>query len=119
MTGTEKYWLTNSFSGFRPEKNSLYLLPAYDEFIISYKNRDAAIPPENQGRPFTTNGLFKPLIVRDGKVIGLWKRIINKDRVIIEMEFFQRFDKTPMTLINKAAEKYGKFIGKYLEVKPS
>ncbi|MEO8448043.1 MAG: crosslink repair DNA glycosylase YcaQ family protein, partial [bacterium] len=92
-------------------------LPAFDEFIISYTNRDAAVPQENRGTAFTNNGLFKPLIVKDGKVIGVWKRVSVKDRVLIEPEFFQAYSKTPLATIKKAAEKYGEFIGKDVIVK--
>lgn len=115
--GTEKYYLTDTFKEAEPQKNSLYLLPAYDEFIISYTNRDAAIPPENRGKAFTNNGLFKALIVKDGKVIGVWKRVSEKDKVIIETEFFQSYRNTSLAPVKKAAEVYGEFIGKEVVVK--
>src|SRR6185312_7674823 len=40
---SKTYWFTNSFSIPLKNKSSLYLLPAFDEFIISYKDRTAIL----------------------------------------------------------------------------
>ncbi|HEY9364234.1 MAG TPA: winged helix DNA-binding domain-containing protein [Chitinophagaceae bacterium] len=114
--GLQTYWTSNSFS--IPEKSkSVYLLPAYDEFIISYKDRGAAFNAENLKRSISNNGLFKPLIVINGEVTGLWKRTIRKDKVIVQIEFFRPYNKTSKKLIEKAALTYGLFLGKKIEMK--
>ena len=52
--GSQTYWLSNSFSIPLTGDKSCYLLPAYDEFIISYKDRSASLNFENQRNPFPT-----------------------------------------------------------------
>jgi hypothetical protein len=92
------------------------LLPAFDEYLIAYKDRSASIRQEHAPHAFTTNGIFKPLIVTDGQVGGTWKRTIKKDKVIIEPNFFGKATKADRNEFAREAEKYGAFIGKNVEV---
>lgn len=112
----QTYWLPNSIS--LTEKNkSMYLLPAFDEFIISYKDRSAVLKTEHYSKSISSNGIFKPVIILNGQVIGLWKRETKKDKIIIETDFFQPPTKITMNLLQKAAETFGSFSGKEVELK--
>jgi len=106
----ESYWLSNSFT--LPKQNLFYLLPAFDEFIISYKNRTAVLSTEYQKKAFTLNGIFKPTIVLNGQGIGTWKRTIKKDTVLMETDFFFPPTKAVLPLLAKATEDYGIFLNK-------
>jgi len=112
----QTYWLPDSISIPKKDK-SVYLLPAFDEFIISYKNRSAVIQTEHYPKSISSNGIFKPVIIINGLVTGLWKREIKKDKVIIETDFFQAPNKTTKNLIQKAAETFGNFLEKEVVVK--
>lgn len=114
--GTETYWLTNTFSTFK-NNSSVHLLPAFDEFIISYKNRSASLPLDHHKKAISSNGIFRPVIVLDGQAIGLWKRTIKKDKLIIEANLFQSQNRSTIKLIEQAAEKFGSFLDKKVEVK--
>ena len=110
--GAQTYWLTNSFSIPETNKTSVYLLPAFDEFIISYRDRSAVLPLEHTRKAVSNNGLFRPVILVNGKVAGLWKRTLVKDKVIVEAQFFERPNKTIIRAVEKASEEFGKFLGK-------
>ncbi|GAB6975794.1 winged helix DNA-binding domain-containing protein [Prevotella falsenii] len=56
--------------GFR--KGKYLLVPPYDEYLISYKSRDIVLPPEYKHKAHNNNGIFQPIIVRDGIVCGNW-----------------------------------------------
>ena len=114
--GTQVYWFAKSFSLPKTNKESVYLLPAYDEFIISYKDRSAAIPIENQKKAISNNGIFRPAILINGKVVGIWKRTIEKDKLIVETQFFQSPDKATKHSIKLAAANYGDFLNKKSEI---
>jgi hypothetical protein len=113
---SEVYWCTNSFSLPKSKPLSFYLLPAFDEFIISYKNRNDSLSKEYQPHVVTNNGIFKPTIVVNGQVVGIWKRTIKKDTVIIETDFFEQQPKSIKSLIGKAAEAVGTFLNKKIEL---
>lgn len=50
-------------------------------FINSYKNRSAAITTDNREVAISNNGIFRPVIIADGKVKGSWKRIVKKEKI--------------------------------------
>jgi len=110
------YWLANTFSIPKQGKEGVHLLPAYDEYIISYKNRSAVLALEDHARAVSRNGLFKPVIVVNGRVAGTWKRTIKKDKVIVETEFFDQADQIPIKSIEKAADLFGRFLGLKVEL---
>jgi Winged helix DNA-binding domain len=104
IIGSEIYWFSNSLSKFKSNKSSVYILPAYDEFLISYKTREVCISSEKLKLVLTNNGIFKPIIVINGQVCGLWKREIKKGKVIVETALFQQYDKTIENSLNKQSK---------------
>lgn len=114
--GEETYYLTNSLSIPKNDNPSVYLLPAFDEFLISYKDRQASLPIKNNLKAVSTNGIFRPVIVINGQVTGLWKRSIKKDKVILETSYFHPHNKSIKNLIEKAAYSFGSFLNKKAEI---
>ena len=110
--GAQTYWFARRRSLPKTDEQSVYLLPAYDEFIISYKDRSAVLPFENHNKAVSNNGIFRPVIVVNGQVVGTWKRTIKKDRVSVETEFFKQPNKTTKRLIEEASIRYGRFLEK-------
>lgn len=47
-------------------------LPSYDEYLIGYKSRHYALECEFQSRAYNNFGIFYPVIVSGGKVVGNW-----------------------------------------------
>lgn len=90
----------------------IYFLPAYDEFMISYKDRSASLDPKFFSRAVTGNGIFRPIIVANGKVIGTWSREIKKDKVIFKSQLFPSSQKPRKHELTPAFEPYKKFLGK-------
>jgi hypothetical protein len=113
----ETYWFSGSLLKSKAKPDPVYLLPAFDEFIISYKDRTAAMIPEHHKKAVSNNGIFRPIILVNGSVIGIWKRTIKKDTVIIEPEFFKAPDKKTINQIEEKAEEIAVFLGKELRLK--
>ena len=114
--GSVKYWFPNSFTPIALKKPSVHLLPAYDEYLISYKDRSSSLSIINNKKTVSDNGIFRPPIVVNGQVAGLWKRIIQKNKVIISTEFFQPINKSTGKLIHERAKMFGKFLNKEIEI---
>jgi hypothetical protein len=113
---SKTYWFTDSFSIPLKNKSSLYLLPAFDEFIISYKDRTAILYPEHYTKVVSNNGIFWPVILMNGKAIGLWKRNIQKDKVLLEAQFFKKVSKTTIAFVEKRFKQFGNFLVKKTEI---
>jgi hypothetical protein len=99
---SEKYWLAQSSLKHASHNTSVYLLPAFDEFLISYKDRSASLSLTDNKKAVSDNGIFRPVIVANGQVSGLWKRTVMKDSVRVETSFFHPQPKMAKELIEKA-----------------
>jgi hypothetical protein len=113
----DTYWFSDSVNLPSSPPDSVYLLPAFDEYLISYKNRSAAITADHHAKAISNNGIFRPVIVVNGQISGLWKRTVKKDTILIELDHFRLHNKTEKELIEKAAESFGHFSGMKVEVK--
>ena len=85
-------------------------MPEYDEFIISYKDRSAVLPSEYNHKAVSNNGLFRPVILVNGKVTGLWKRTFEKDKVIVEAQLFKTTGKTIRHVVENESGKFRRFL---------
>jgi hypothetical protein len=114
--GTETYWFTNSSSNTHSDKATVHLLPAFDEFLISYKDRSASLSFIHNKKTIFDNGIFRPVIVVNDQVIGLWKRTTNKAKVIVDVYCFQPQNKSLLNTMEKAVLSFGSFLGKETEL---
>ena len=48
------------------------LLPPYDEYLLGYKTRHHVIEDEFRHRAYSNNGLFYPVIISNGQIVGNW-----------------------------------------------
>lgn len=112
---SKTYWLSSDTVN-KAKQDSLHLLPAYDEFIISYKDRTPSLQSKHQREVSTINGIFKPIIVFNGKIIGTWKKNIKKNKINIEIKLFHPVKKDTELSIEKEVERYGLFLNQKLEM---
>lgn len=114
--GEQTYWLPSSFSIPKNKIPTVHLLPAFDEYLISYRDRNASIVLEHQHRTFSSNGIFWPVIVVDGQVVGIWKRTIKKDTVQIGLDYVIPQNKTILKRVEQEAKLLGNFFEKKIEM---
>jgi len=107
-----QYWFKDSFTITRNDKNAVYLLPAFDEFLISYRDRSASLSSIHHKKAVSDNGIFRPVIVVGGQVTGLWKRTIKKDEVMISSSSFLQGNEIETSSYQKASKAFGSFLGK-------
>lgn len=118
IVGSQTFWFSKSFSlpsSRGSKRDTMRLLPAYDEFVISYKDRRASVPIENQNKAVSSNGIFRPVIVLNGRVVGTWKRTLKKNKIIIETHFFQAANNKILSLLEKETAPYRQFLDQKIE----
>ncbi len=94
-----------------------YLLPPFDEFLVAYRDRSASLDPQYNSLIVPGgNGIFNPIVVIDGRVVGTWKRVFKKQSVVMTFSPFTTFDQAHTSAIMACAERYAAFVGKTLVV---
>jgi hypothetical protein len=107
----KEYWLSGS-TGEAPKSDTedIYLLPGFDEYLLGYTDRSAALATEHAGKVVPGgNGVFRPVIVVNGKITGTWQRAVKKNAVEITLSPFTRL-KFSEEKLAQAAQQYSDFL---------
>jgi hypothetical protein len=107
----QTYWLPPPPTNPPPAAHDAYLLPPFDEFLISYADRSAALDPRHQSAWTAGNGVFASTVVADGQVIGFWKRTPKRGTVAVTVSLFAPPDDATREAISAAADRYAAFLG--------
>jgi len=86
--GKTEYWFNPSVVNHQSNIPELVFLPAYDEFIIAYRDRSAVLSSESHTTAISSNGVFRPVVVHNGKVVGLWSKKKVKGKEEVEVRWF-------------------------------
>jgi len=110
----------------KPKENdaTVRLLPDFDEYLVGYRDRFAMLGNADTQRILrsgkiygtSSNALFLPVIVPDGKVVGIWKRRNEKEKVILTLQPFMKLEKEQKNMIKEEAERYGTFLEAPIEI---
>jgi hypothetical protein len=96
-----------------PHAPDVRLLPGFDEYLLGYLDRTAALAPEHsQAVVPGNNGMFLPTIVIDGEVMGTWKRTARVREVVIDLSPFGALPDAAREGLAGAIHAYGTFLGK-------
>lgn len=92
--------------GFR--SGCIHLLPPYDEYLIGYKSRHLAVHPHHMHRAHSGNGIFWPVILQDGEVVGNWSAAGGK----VQTEIFHPDANLNQEAVEEEIARYQKFLSK-------
>lgn len=109
--GEQTYWMHRDMPERTHHVPEALLLPAFDEYMVGYTDRSAALKPADSRRVYSGNGIFYPIIVLDGQVAGTWKRTFNKKNVRVELQPFTPLTEEQHRTIAVAAQNYSRFTG--------
>jgi winged helix DNA-binding protein len=88
-----------------------HLLPNYDEYFIGYKDRSAIGQRLGHAKAVTGgNALIAHVVFVDGQLVGGWKRIVEKNSVVIELDLLARLTAAEQSRVEAAGRKLGNFL---------
>jgi hypothetical protein len=105
----KSYWLPRSKTTLQP--GSAYLLPAFDEYNVAYKDRAAVVELNDTHPQLSTWDLLGPTVIVDGKVAGNWKATLAQQSVTITVTPARTLKKSERVAITAAADRYATFLG--------
>ncbi len=98
-----------------PRRPTTRLLPNYDEYVVAYQDRSAFAPPAEAGVD-RMSILSTHAVVRDGRIVGSWKRTIERGAVRIAVFPYAADDARLRHGVLSAASAYGRFLALPVEV---
>jgi hypothetical protein len=86
-------------------------LPGFDEYLLGYRSRSPALAPEHSARVVPgENGMFLPMLVSRGRIVGTWKRRIGAKAVTVSPEPFEPLPATEQRGFERALRRYADFL---------
>lgn len=96
-----------------PSAAGVHALPGFDEYMLGYQDRSAALAGEFSDRIVPgNNGIFLPTVVVDGEIVGTWRRTDTTKKASVAVEGFRPLTKRALGGFSTAMRRYGEFTGK-------
>jgi hypothetical protein len=109
--GDSLYVFDPNSSTMGKKRQTTFLMPDYDEYGISYKDRSALFGTMHSKRNDVNNlSPYSHMLVVDGVISGTWKTTANKSAEIHVTPFFQLTERKQQA-ITQAVQKYKAFLG--------
>lgn len=88
-----------------------HLLPGFDEYLLGYADRSAQLDPVHADRVVPGgNGIFLPMAVLRGRVVGAWTRTERSRDVRVTLTPFEPLDAAAVRALEAAAGRYARFL---------
>jgi hypothetical protein len=100
-----------------PDKKfqTTFLMPDYDEYGMSYKDRSAIFSSENIHAISRKNPVFNRMIILNGRIAGTWQRKIKGDKMMVETVPFTSLSKKKNQQVSQAIKRFRRFAGNTYE----
>ncbi|MFV0634650.1 winged helix DNA-binding domain-containing protein [Demequina sp.] len=105
-------------AGFPADAGAALAPPGFDEYMLGYGDRSALISPDHFDAVVPGgNGVFRATLVKDGSVVGTWKRTLRTRTVVVDAEPFARLSARDRRALEGALAHYGAFLERDVEVR--
>lgn len=109
--GGRTHWFARSAAPASAPRSRAYLLPAFDEFVVAYADRSAALEPAHRIHVNAGGGILNPTMVVDGRIVGTWKRRLARGEVVFSPALFAALSKPKTRAVALALRRYARFLG--------
>ena len=117
--GGKDYWA--AAGAFDPEPGLIVephvlLLPNYDEALASFADYSPMMDDALPRARGVNDVLGVHIVVRDGFVVGGWRRRLDRDRVTVAVTLLIPLGTAELEELVAAADAYGRFVGRAVDL---
>lgn len=109
LIGGKTHWLPQKELAPRGIEPIAFLLPAFDEYYLGYTKRGAIIDASFDIKAVSSSGVFRPMLIVNGQIVGTWKRTMKSRSLLIVLNLFRPLSGDETKAINEAARLYGSY----------
>ena len=106
--GTTWWWRTGAPAA--PRSRTIHLLPAFDEYLIGYRDRTPVLDAAHARRVIGLNGLVAATVIAGGRVAATWKRGDGNDDEVV-LDPLRALADAEHAGIRRAATRWRRFLG--------
>ena len=112
------YWTGTCTGSAETTDPIVHLVPNYDEHVVAYKDHSHTIDPAaREALRIRTDGpLNVHLVMRNGLIVGGWRRTLEKGRCVVKVDMLMELRPAEQAALEQAAADYGTFLGLPVEL---
>ena len=99
-----------SLSKSRLREPILRLLPSFDPYLLGHAEKNHLVEHRHYKRVYRSQGWLSPVVLLNGKAIGIWSYKRRGNGLFLEITSFGRFSRRIRAKIEKEAESLGEFL---------
>lgn len=103
-------YLHGSMPAAQGSAPAAYLLPGFDEYLLSYRDRSASLDAQHVKKVAPGGGMFRPTLMVGGRVVGTWKRAFKRGAVAVTTNPFATLTAAEEHAVTAAARRYSEFL---------
>ncbi len=114
----KRFLLAQDVEALAAERTSsaVRLLPGFDPFLLSHQDREHLVDASIKDRVYRTAGWVSPVVLRHGRVAGVWSHELRPGRVRVTVEPFELLDAAARTAVEREAASLARFFGGELDL---
>jgi winged helix DNA-binding protein len=102
-------WALRSHEGLA-QRGLVRLLPAFDEYLLGWRERDIVASAEHWSRVNRGGGWLHPVVLHDGRLVATWRMERGSKTLTIEIQPFDRLPPAVMRRITTEADGIAAFL---------
>lgn len=111
-----KYWMraqdVAELAATEPVEDVVRLLPAFDQWVICASRRvPAFMDPKYHPRIYRQQGWVSPVLLVNGRMVGIWKHELKGRALSVEVEPFEKLPRWARAGVEAEAERLADFLG--------
>ncbi len=99
------------------DAQSLQLLPHFDPYLLGHSEKDHLVDSAHYKQVYRKAGWISPVVLLNGRAIGVWSYTRKGQRLALIVEPFKRFSKSIRAKIEEKAASLGDFLETSWEIK--
>ena len=113
VVGERTFWVApDAPAAAKADRPVVHLLPNYDELLVSFRDRVDAMDPELPPAAQVAQVILAHIIVRDGLVVGGWRRIDEGSAIRVEPDYLVPLDEREQEAFSAAIRRYETYLGR-------
>ena len=101
-------WQADKYTRSLRRLYAIHLLPAFDEYLIGYRDRTPVLDAPHTRRVIGINGLVAATAIVQGRVVATWKRAGDTDVALAPLRALADAEHEG---IQRAAQRWRRFLG--------
>jgi len=85
------------------------LLPSFDPYMLAHADKGHLVHEDYYKRVYRGQGWLSPVILLDGRVVGLWSREKQGKKCVVKTELFEKLSKKILASIDAELERVARF----------